>query len=111
MLKRQAIEGFVISSTLAIASAFCGCESMMIEKAEVGQANKSLERRNFEIDVQPIMRGTVAAESVVIGNMPTIVRGYGLVVGLKGTGSRLMPAPVRANMLQEMARRGVGDAT
>ena len=31
------------------------------------------------------------------------------MVGLEGTGSRDMPAPVRASMLQEMARRGVGN--
>ncbi|MDZ4756411.1 MAG: flagellar basal body P-ring protein FlgI, partial [Phycisphaerae bacterium] len=36
-------------------------------------------------------------------------RGYGLVVGLNGNGSRLMPADVRAHILQEMARRGVGN--
>ena len=55
------------------------------------------------------MRGTVASEGLLTGFQPTVVRGYGLVVGLKGTGSRLIPAEVRAMMLAEMARRGVGD--
>lgn len=81
----------------------------MVEKADPTNGATALERRNFEIDVQPIMRGTVASEAVVVGDTPTIVRGYGLVVGLDGTGSRDMPAPVRAWMLQEMARRGVGN--
>ena len=34
--------------------------------------------------------------------------GYGLVVGLNGTGSRDIPPAVRAHMVQEMARRGIG---
>jgi hypothetical protein len=55
------------------------------------------------------MRGTIASETVVEGLSPVIVRGYGLVVGLKETGGRLMPAEVRAAMTQELARRGVGN--
>lgn len=61
------------------------------------------------MEVDPIMRGTVAGEAILVGFEPTIVRGYGLVVGLNGTGSRIMPAEVRAFLLQEMTRRGVGD--
>ena len=60
-----------------------GCDSLnMIERADPDKAASSLERRNFEIDVQPMMRGTVASEAVIAGENPTIVRGYGLVVGL-----------------------------
>ena len=62
-------------------------------------------------DVDPIMRGTVASEAVLIGFEDVIVRGYGLVVGLSGTGSRAMPAEVRALLLQEIARRDVADTT
>ncbi len=64
---------------------------------------------NIQLDVDPIMRGTIASEAVLVGFVPIIVRGYGLVVGLKGTGSRTAPAEIRAWMLREMARRGVGD--
>ena len=64
---------------------------------------------NFVLDVDPMMRGTIASETVVEGLSPVIVRGYGLVVGLKETGGRLMPAEVRAAMTQELARRGVGN--
>ena len=41
-------------------------------------------------------------------HIPTVVRGYGLVVGLNGTGSRDIPPDVRAHMMQIMARHGVG---
>ncbi len=63
----------------------------------------------FVLDVDPIMRGTVASETAVAGLSPVVVRGYGLVVGLKESGGRLMPAEVRAMMLQELARHGVGN--
>lgn len=90
-----------------MASLLGACD--MVERADRGSSARDLEKRNFEIDIQPIMRGTVASEAVVVGDTPTVVRGYGLVVNLKGTGSRLMPAPVRAYMLKEMVRRGVGN--
>ncbi len=64
---------------------------------------------NFVLDVDPMMRGTVASESLVDGLSPVVVRGYGLVVGLQGTGGRLVPAEVRAMMVQELARRGIGN--
>lgn len=54
------------------------------------------------------MRGTIAQEAIVLGFEPAIVRGYGLVVGLRGTGSRSMPPELRAFMRQELSRRGVG---
>lgn len=91
----------------AILASLSACD--MVERADRGNMARDLEKRNFEIDIQPIMRGTVASEAVFLGDTPTVVRGYGLVVNLKGTGSRLMPAPVRAYMLKEMVRRGVGN--
>lgn len=70
------------------------------QSARVNQSSATDEPR--------IMRGTVAAEAVLDGYRPVIVRGYGLVVGLEGTGSRDIPPNLRAHMLQEMARHGVG---
>lgn len=66
---------------------------------------------NFALEVDPIMRGTVASETAVVGLNPVVVRGYGLVVGLQDTGGRLMPAEVRASMMQELSRRGIGNPT
>ena len=62
------------------------------------------------------MRGTVGAESIMLGysdssspaHKPIVVRGYGLVVDLNGTGSSDIPPAVRAHMLEIMERRGVG---
>jgi len=69
------------------------------------------DRDPLPMEVDPIMRGTVAGEAVLVGFEPTVVRGYGLVVGLSGTGSRVMPAEIRAFLIQEMTRGGVGDPT
>ena len=57
---------------LSLASlALVGCD--MVERADRTESTTSLERRNFEIDVQPIMRGTVASEAIVVGDTPTVV--------------------------------------
>jgi hypothetical protein len=60
------------------------------------------------IDVPLIMRGTIASQSIVEGFQPVIVHGYGLVVGLDGTGSSDVPPDVRAHMIALAARHGIG---
>jgi len=82
-----------------------GCSN--IEKAPP-QPVASRADKAIALDVPQVMRGTVASEALLIGYRPVIVRGYGLVVGLNGTGSRELPPNVRAHMIQEMARRGFG---
>ena len=99
-----------VAAALAPVGALAGCGEI-VERATPKPKLDSLSTRNFTLDVEPIMRGTVASETVVTGFAPTVVRGYGLVVGLKGNGSRLMPAEVRSHMLEEMRRRGVGNPT
>jgi hypothetical protein len=68
--------------------------------------------------VPQMMRGTISSEATVVGyadaNSPTyrplIAQGYGFVVGLKGTGSRDVGPDLRAHMLAEMAKGGIGSA-
>ncbi|MAJ47345.1 MAG: hypothetical protein CBC35_08860 [Planctomycetes bacterium TMED75] len=86
-----------------------GCQDLFLEKAAKKPKDERIDRTNFTIEVDPIMRNTVASEGILTGYQPTVVHGYGLVVGLKGTGSRLVPAEVRSMMVAEMARRGIGD--
>lgn len=87
-----------------------GCSN--IERADPStRPGERVDRDPLPMEVDPIMRGTVAGEAVLVGFDSTVVRGYGLVVGLSGTGSRVMPADVRAFLIQEMTRRGVGDPT
>jgi len=94
--------------TVAAVAAISGCGEV-IERVPPKPQQDRANAANFVLDVDPIMRGTVASETVVDGLRPVVVRGYGIVVGLKETGGRLMPAEVRAMMLQELARRGIGN--
>jgi uncharacterized protein YjeT (DUF2065 family) len=96
-------------AVLVALAAIVAC-SDIVERADPKVGLEKINSANFKLDVEPILRGTVASEAMVTGFQPVVVRGYGLVVGLEGTGSRLMPADVRAFMLQEMARKGVGNA-
>lgn len=104
------------ASRLNFAAAVClgacvllpGCSS--IEKAPP-QPVASRADRGFTLNVPQVMRGTVNSEALLFGYEPVIVRGYGLVVGLNGTGSRDLPPNVRAHMITEMSRRGIGSAS
>lgn len=66
-----------------------------------------------------MLRGTVKQHVALMGYaeqfteeyQPLIAAGYGLVVGLEGTGSRDVPPQVRAHMIADLARRGIGEAT
>jgi flagellar basal body P-ring protein FlgI len=62
-------------------------------------------------DTQSILRGTIGAEVSIRGTEGTIVSGYGLVVGLDGTGSGIVPIGVRSVLEQEMLQRGVGQGS
>ena len=96
-----------LASALVAASLLGAC--IGVEPASERPRPDRAERDPIPMEVDPIMRGTIAGEAVMVGFDPTTVRGYGLVVGLNGTGSRVMPAEVRAFLLSEMTRRGVGD--
>lgn len=89
-----------------------GC-SLMVERADPAVERGSVDREAVKIasvDVDPMMRGTVAAETGLTGFNEVVARGYGLVTGLNGTGSKTMPAEVRAYMMAELARRGYGNS-
>ena len=99
------MRALVLLACLALAAACSNIESAAPRPKPIS----SLPRPTFEIQVDPILRGTIASEAVLLGFRDTVVRGYGIVVGLKGSGSRMMPAEVRALLLQELARREISD--
>ena len=96
---------------LAFIGVFGVCACSNIEKADPTLAPKRAARPPIPLDVDPIMRGTIASETIVMGYQPVVVRGYGFVVGLKGTGSRTAPAEVRQYILKEMMRYGLGETS
>ena len=91
----------LLTMLMIVASSSCS----NIEKANPQPKSTFAQRPPIEMDVDPIMRGTIAGEAILLGFNDTVVRGYGLVVGLKGTGSRAMPVEVRALLLREIGQR------
>ncbi|MCH2162684.1 MAG: flagellar basal body P-ring protein FlgI, partial [Phycisphaerales bacterium] len=106
----------ILPATLVMLILITACSP--IERA-TPRPRTSDAKQVVDWDVPNILRGTVAAETVVIGHaertsptyQPVVVRGYGLVVGLEGTGSSDIPPTIRAHMIREMERRGVGSET
>lgn len=56
------------------------------------------------------LHGSLGSLAVVKGNQPTLVSGYGLVVGLNGTGSPDCPPALRQWLFNEMRKGGFGSA-
>lgn len=109
--KFRRLRSFRSFSTVVFACAaltLAGCSST----EDVATPRTSSPATTFPLDVPEIMRGTVASKCYLRGynDQDIVVHGWGLVVGLKGTGGRIMLDQVRAHMIQEMARRGVGSA-
>ncbi|MHC4947493.1 MAG: flagellar basal body P-ring protein FlgI [Planctomycetota bacterium] len=97
-----------------LAAGHAGCNRETVEPA--APRPESARAVNFQASVPRIMRGTIGAETVLLGYdrstsrryQPVLVWGYGLAVGLKGTGSTNLPPALRAHMLAEMGKRGIG---
>ncbi|MCB9838100.1 MAG: flagellar basal body P-ring protein FlgI [Phycisphaeraceae bacterium] len=62
-------------------------------------------------DVPQALRNTVGSYVSVRGDRPLMVSGYGIVVGLDGTGSADVPPALRNRLEREMGLRGVGQET
>ncbi len=70
-------------------------------------------------EVPNMLRGTIKQHVALMGYNrtyndtyePVTASGYGIVVGLNGTGSNEMPPQVRAHLLADLARRGLGEST
>ena len=109
---------FAFSRCICAASVFAffatGCSN--VEKAKPQPKSTKVDS-SFRIDVPEIMQGTIASETMVLGYQsvtsptyqPVVARGYGLVVGLKGTGSRDLPPQLRAFMISQAGKYGVGN--
>jgi hypothetical protein len=101
----------LLAPALAAVAALAGCGEMLVDRADPAVQKAQVNRETAKVDstdIDPIMRGTVAAETGLVGFDPVVVRGYGIVVGLRDTGSRQMPSDVRAFLSQELAKRGFG---
>ena len=57
--------------------------------------------------IPDVLRGTIGSEVAIHGIEPMLVSGYGLVVGLNGTGGGPINASVEAYMTSVMTRNGI----
>ena len=97
------IKSFVLAIFCLAAAGIASCAT-----DEPAPRPTRADRSNLALNLPPVLRGTVASETAVTGYQPVVVRGYGLVVGLNGTGSSDIPPSLRAHMLAEMGRHGLG---
>lgn len=58
-------------------------------------------------DIPAPLRGTIGSEVTFRGIDPVLITGYGLVVGLNGTGGGILPEAIAGTMEREMALRGI----
>jgi flagellar basal body P-ring protein FlgI len=63
-----------------------------------------------KVNIPAGIAGTVSEYADMVGGEPLLVRGYGLVVGLGKNGSSEVPADVKAYLVRQMAKAGVGSA-
>ncbi len=105
-----------IIALITILFLIAGCDT--IERADQKKLPKRA-RPTFNGEVPNMLRGTVKQHVALRGYTkeyrdeykPLIAAGYGLVVNLDGTGSQDVPPQVRAHMIADLAKRGVGEST
>ena len=97
------------AAVAAVVGAWCaGCSP--IEQTDRPLSSSRVSAADM-IEIPTILKGTIASEAFLDGYNPVVVHGYGLVVGLDGTGSSDIPPAVRAHMIAMAARRGIGSAS
>ncbi|MFG0252741.1 MAG: flagellar basal body P-ring protein FlgI [Phycisphaerales bacterium JB038] len=62
-------------------------------------------------DIPRVLRGTIGSECSPLAANPLLVSAYGVVVGLRGTGSSDIPIPIRAELEREAALHGFGQVS
>lgn len=105
-----------IIALITISILLAGCDT--IERTDQKKLPKRA-RPSFNGEVPNMLRGTVKQHVALLGYAkeyrdeykPIIAAGYGLVVNLDGTGSQDVPPQVRAHMIADLAKRGVGETT
>ena len=105
-----------IIALITILITVVSCSS--IERVE-DQKRAKRARPTFNGEVPNMLRGSVKQHVALLGYtqeyrdeyQPIIGAGYGLVVNLEGTGSQDVPPQVRAHMIADLAKRGVGETS
>lgn len=61
-------------------------------------------------DTPAALRGTLGAQATITGLERTLVSGYGLVVGLNGTGGGILDERIASTMERQMGLQGIGSS-
>jgi len=95
-----------VSLGMALVAAF---GAALIGACESSEPVKAKEVKPLVVrDVPDLLRETIGAQTTFAGVDPTLVSGYGLVVGLRGTGGQNIPARIAATMERQMGLNGIG---
>ncbi|MBL8760439.1 MAG: flagellar basal body P-ring protein FlgI [Phycisphaerae bacterium] len=93
---------------LGLAAGVAGLAAMLAA-CESSEPVKAKEVRPTIVrDVPDLLRETIGAQTTFAGVDPTLVSGYGLVVGLRGTGGQNLPDRIAATMERQMGLNGIG---
>ena len=93
----------LVASVAACLIALTGASCDSKPKAKVKPADLAAIR-----DVPQPLRGTVGAEAAFRGIEPVLVSGFGIVVGLNGTGGGELPVPIQNTMERQVSLGGIG---
>lgn len=98
-LARTALLLAIGATLLALPLACSSSEPRVVERVEVQPR-----------DVPEALRGTIGSLAQSTAGEPILVSGFGLVVGLNGTGGGLLDERIAATMERQMALQGIGRA-
>ncbi|MCC6228969.1 MAG: flagellar basal body P-ring protein FlgI [Phycisphaerales bacterium] len=95
-----------VSLGMTLVASICGA---LIGACESSEPVKAKEVKPLVVrDVPDLLRETIGAQTTFAGVDPTLVSGYGLVVGLRGTGGQNIPDRIAATMERQMGLNGIG---
>jgi len=86
---------------VALAISAVACEQRVVEREAPAPPPPTYTGPDF-------LRTTIGSMTTIQGYRPRLISGFGLVVGLKGTGSPDVPPGLRQRLLNEMAAKGFG---
>jgi len=108
MSKRRRITVILAAATLALLLAGCA-EWFQREKPTTRPAGTlATDNPARQLEYGAILQGTIAEYTYIENFAPLRVRGYGLVTGLGGHGSRNCPPSVREQIVKEIRRLRAG---
>lgn len=90
---------------LPLLAAVGGCGPLIWKKESKVRPDLGVPVQSVALANSAAFRDTIAAKTFYEGTVPMHVRGYGLVVGLAGKGSRDCPRNIRERLIQDLYKQ------